>query len=60
MPSGEKMQFVSRAFAIIADAPIPFKATEYYFEIETLDDPLETGYVFLSTQSLLLHVSFHS
>ncbi|KAH8593580.1 ankyrin repeat-containing domain protein [Bisporella sp. PMI_857] len=40
---GIHIRFVNRAFSIMSDAPVPYEVTEYYFEVELLEDSLEPG-----------------
>lgn len=42
---GEEVATSLRAFSVMANAPIPYEAEEFYFEIEVLEDPGKTGYV---------------
>jgi hypothetical protein len=43
MPDGREMYYVFQSFSAIADAPIPYEADDYYFEIEVSEDPNNTG-----------------
>jgi len=37
-PEGVNVRYVDKAFSIMSDVPIPYEATEYYFEVELLED----------------------
>jgi hypothetical protein len=42
-PEGWEVDFVNKAYSAMSNAPVPYEACEYYFEVEVLEDPGATG-----------------